>query len=144
MPGLAWHTCVYNNTPASAALDTVDIRLSYKALPLFMLLIKIYLQNSLTVPFFYLNLLNTFPYMTYSEYSSLNGREKHAAMLKQGVQIAERTNGINKYLLYQLGSFYIERRFRQSTIASKKSVRSFSSTHLLMPYLRQINISGLI
>lgn len=81
--------------------------------------------------------------MTHHEFIQLCPGEQYQLMALQGIQVAQREDGINKYYLYQLDSFYVEGKFhcKPHRLAG---IRSFSSTMNLDTYLDKVDISSLL
>lgn len=77
--------------------------------------------------------------MTEKEFNELLDEDKYTAIYEQAIfQMYRQENGIS-YLLYQHEQFYIEVKYYvdEKEIAS---VQTFSSLHLLEPYLELIPI----
>lgn len=76
---------------------------------------------------------------TEKEFNELNDVDKYMAIYEQAVfQMYRQEDGVS-YLLYQLEQFYIEVKYYldEKEIAS---VQTFTSVHLLEPYLELIRI----
>jgi len=80
--------------------------------------------------------------MTIEDFELMNGTEKMQTLAEQSVFLAQRMEGCFKISLYQLEGFYIEIYFHLSQFCYK-SVRVFSDTSELSPYLETVDISGL-
>jgi len=79
--------------------------------------------------------------MNLDQFRSLNKIDQHIILWERAVLIAERENHTYKYILYQLGGFYIE--VRLSKIGFKEVVRTFSRDRRLDPYLQMICLEEL-
>ncbi len=81
--------------------------------------------------------------MTHSEFMQLSPETQYNLMAMEGVQIAQREDGLNRYFLYQLDSFYVEGKYhcRPHKLAG---IRSFTSTTSLDTYLDKIDISSVV
>jgi hypothetical protein len=81
--------------------------------------------------------------MTVPEFKLLTPRQKKITILRTGSFLCERKAGLLRKILYQVDSFYVEiyfMRFGREAIW----YRSFDGTSSLQPYLKQIDISGLL
>jgi hypothetical protein len=76
-------------------------------------------------------------------FNTIEKIHKAGKLLKDGVLIAERTEGFCKVQLYQVDSFYLEV-YRHSHFNVITKVNSFIDTVHLEPYLKQIDINGLV
>ena len=77
------------------------------------------------------------------QFNVLIESEKTAIVWNEGHFVGDRKENNFSIMLYQVRSFYVELYYSgQENKISK--LRSFSSTEQLEPYLRNINISGLI
>jgi hypothetical protein len=81
--------------------------------------------------------------MTHFEFMQLSPGVQYQLMAMEGVQIAQRDDGLNKYFLYQLDSFYIEGKFHCNP-HRLAGIRSFTSTMALESYLEKIDISSVV
>ena len=81
--------------------------------------------------------------MNHFEFMQLAASEQYQLIDTHGVQIAQREDGINKYFLYQLHSFYVEGKFNCKS-QTPAGIRSFTSTLALEGYLEKIDISGIV
>jgi hypothetical protein len=81
--------------------------------------------------------------MTVPQFKLLTSRQKKITVLRTGSFLCERNAGLLRKMLYQVDGFYVEiyfLRFGREAIW----YRCFDGTNALQPYLRQIDISGLI
>lgn len=78
--------------------------------------------------------------MTLYEYRLLDELDQFVALGEYGVKVAERQDGTYRYVLYQLFSFYIERKYKGEVV---EKVRAFCSDNQLHPYIDNIDLSGL-
>ncbi len=81
--------------------------------------------------------------MTLYQFNVLSEDEKAAVLWRKGDFVGERKENNFSISLYQVQSFYVEV-FYSGKENKISRLRSFSSTDQLEPYLRKINISGLI
>jgi hypothetical protein len=81
--------------------------------------------------------------MNEKEFTKLTDDQKYEVLLTEAIRIAERSFGLYKYYLYQLHSFYVESRYHTMQL-DIHGLRAFSSTKTLEPYLKQIDIRGLL
>lgn len=81
--------------------------------------------------------------MTHFEFMQLTPQAQYHSMAMDGIQVAQRDDGLNKYFLYQMGSFYVESKYH-SKPHRLAGIRSFTSTMPLETYLEKIDISGLV
>ena len=81
--------------------------------------------------------------MTVPIFKLLSTRQKKITVLRTGSFLCERKFGLLRTMLYQVDGFYIEIWFfRFGREALWYSV--FDTTNTLQPYLKQIDISGLL
>lgn len=81
--------------------------------------------------------------MTHQEFNNLYKEEQQDIVLRYGAFLAERKEGNFRIMLYQVDSFYVEAYFYKKN----KMVawfRSFDANKNLQPYLKAIDISGLV
>ena len=81
--------------------------------------------------------------MTLYEFNSLDDFEKGEALWEYGVHLTERFGGDIGYSLYQLNDFYVEVTYNGGVNAISKFT-SFKTETKLIPYLDNIDISGII
>jgi len=74
------------------------------------------------------------------EFKLLSEREQLDILHAEGTYIGKRKEGKTSILLYQLEGFYVEI-FYQKHRSQIQSIRSFTSTIPLEPYLNQIDIT---
>lgn len=81
--------------------------------------------------------------MKYREFNTLQELDQADTAWNKGVLLAERVEGFHSVALYQLDGFYIEvTRHTHFNVIIK--VSSFRDTAHLEPYLKTINIEGLL
>lgn len=80
--------------------------------------------------------------MNLNIFSRLPFREQMNIMLNDAVPIGERNDGINRYFLFQLNSFYIEGKYHIE-LQGVLGIKSFVDTEHLNVYLPSIDISAL-
>jgi len=78
--------------------------------------------------------------MTLFDFKLLSEREQLDILHTEGAYIGKRKEGELSILLYQLEGFYVEIFYRKHR-SQIKSIRSFTTTVLLEPYLTQIDIT---
>ncbi|RYY90262.1 MAG: hypothetical protein EOO15_03390 [Chitinophagaceae bacterium] len=81
--------------------------------------------------------------MTVHEFQALTSRKKKITVLRTGSFLCERKRGLFRTMLYQVDGFYAEIwffRFGREALW----YHAFDNTHFLQPYLKQIDISGLL
>jgi hypothetical protein len=81
--------------------------------------------------------------MTVPQFKQLTSRQKKITVLRTGSFLCERRSGLLRKMLYQVDGFYVEiyfLRFGREALW----YRSFECTTSLQPYLKQIDISGLL
>ncbi|RYZ22201.1 MAG: hypothetical protein EOO16_10075 [Chitinophagaceae bacterium] len=81
--------------------------------------------------------------MTVPQFKLLTSRQKKITVLRTGSFLCERKMGLLRKMLYQVDGFYVEiyfLRFGREALW----YRCFDSTNALQPYLKQIDISGLL
>jgi hypothetical protein len=81
--------------------------------------------------------------MTVCAFARLTSRQKKITVLRSGAFLCERKRGLVRQMLYQVDGFYVEiwfLRFGREALWYK----AFDNTQALVPYLRQIDISGLL
>ena len=76
--------------------------------------------------------------MTLYDFIALNETQQAEATW-EGVFLGHRQDEEHKVLLYAIDAFYVEVYYHSNLIVIRK-IRAFSSTTLLKPYLRQIDI----
>ncbi len=81
--------------------------------------------------------------MTEQEFTILPKGEQFRVLHQSGVAVSERRTVLNRFFLHQLGSFYVEIKYHIE-MDYVQSIRSFSSINELDPYLKMINIRGLL
>jgi len=80
--------------------------------------------------------------MTLQQFMSLPGEVQMNTISNNGVYLGKRKAGNHVVFLYQIDSFYIEVFYhRQKNKVTK--LRSFRSTAILEPYLRQVSLKHL-
>ncbi|MBD0333319.1 MAG: hypothetical protein ICV66_11755 [Chitinophagaceae bacterium] len=81
--------------------------------------------------------------MTLDIFSSLNSKVQQEIVLAFGIFLFERKLTCFRAMLYQLGDFYVELFFYQT---SNKVfwLKAFSSTDELQPYLEEIDLSPVL
>ncbi len=81
--------------------------------------------------------------MTLQYFHALNKEKQQDVILRNGTFLMERTDGPFKIMLYQLEDFYVE---VYILIPHNKVAlfRCFDTLELLDPYLKDINLSGLM
>ncbi len=77
--------------------------------------------------------------MTYRQFMGLDEESQQAIFIQQGVVVAERTEALYYYQLYQIDGFYIEIQFNRNFDKVLSSM-AFQSLHKLDPYLQLISI----
>lgn len=77
------------------------------------------------------------------EFNKMDAINKFDTLCRCGELLGERICQGAKVLLYQIDAFYVEVYYATSLNKILK-MRSFSSTNLLKPYLRDIDISCLV
>jgi hypothetical protein len=77
--------------------------------------------------------------MTLIEFQLLNRPDQISILYKHGVYIGKRKHGYLTALLYQLDSFYIEVVY-QTYRRHIARIKCSDSTHILDPYLEQIDV----
>jgi len=80
--------------------------------------------------------------MTLYEFKLLNEDEQASMLWDIGVFLIERQDQIFRYVLYQIDGFYVEVWYHKDLNAIQ-SLKSFSSTRQLEPYLSKIKINML-
>ena len=80
--------------------------------------------------------------MTHYEFLALTDVQQHDALRRDGAMVARRSDKGYHYTLYQLHSFYVEGKVDLIT-GRAKDIRSFTSTDLLLPYVADLDLSGL-
>ena len=81
--------------------------------------------------------------MTVLQFKELTSRKKKITVLRTGSFLCERKRGLLRTMLYQVDGFYVEiwfLRFGREVLWYK----AFDNTQSLQPYLKQIDISGLL
>ena len=81
--------------------------------------------------------------MTLKYFRKLSESTQYRRLLVKGVCVAERLSDEAQLLLFQLDKFYVEVAFHKDTDEAM-STKSFEDTDELEPYLRQIDLSGLL
>lgn len=77
--------------------------------------------------------------MTIYEYQSLTPKWQAFEILNKGVMLTSRINGIKKYILFQLDSFYVE--IEYSNLQEKiTNLFSFCSGDYLEPYNKNVSV----
>ena len=81
--------------------------------------------------------------MTHQTFNNLYKDEQQDMVLRYGAFLAERKDGNFRIMLYQVDNFYVEAYFYKK---NKKVAwfRSFDANKNLQPYLKAIDISGLL
>jgi hypothetical protein len=79
--------------------------------------------------------------MTLKEFRSLGKDEQYILLWEKAVLVADRENYENKYILYQLDSFYIELRLSKHDFT--EILATFSKDRRLNPYLECIDLRSL-
>ncbi len=80
--------------------------------------------------------------MTLYDFYTMSAEKQKERVLQDGVHLTSRNTGEITIRLYQIEGFYVEAYFdeiEQELIP----LRSFRTTDLLTPYLKEIDISGL-
>jgi hypothetical protein len=80
--------------------------------------------------------------MKHTEYLDLPANRQSLVLKKMGVRISVRKTPVFYFILYQVGSFYIEVKCLRGT-DDPITTSSFSSTTALNPYIKNIDISGI-
>lgn len=78
-------------------------------------------------------------YMTFQQFNKLSAAEQEIAVWYVGVAVADRRENDNRYLLFQLDSFYIEIAY-SITLNTVTRIIAFDDMELLEPYLANIQI----
>ena len=78
--------------------------------------------------------------MTLYQFLGSDEAEQMEAIWDNGVHIAERDDEVYRYILYSIGSFYVELKYHREYNVLHGS-RAFTTEKLLEPYLPFINIS---
>lgn len=83
--------------------------------------------------------------ITLYEFNSLNDDEKAGALLKQGTPVGERTESQYRVILWQFNNFYVEiyYSFQGDQLTKVEKFKSFVTTHLLNPYVAEVDLSEL-
>jgi hypothetical protein len=81
--------------------------------------------------------------MKRQQFNTIQEVDQASSLLKDGVLLAQRTEGFCRVLLYQADSYYLEV-FRHNHFNVIIKVVSFTDTAFLEPYLEQIDIEELI
>ena len=77
--------------------------------------------------------------MTFEQFKYLNEVDQEMLLWTKGVEVASRTDGMNRYVLFQVEGFYMEVKY--SVIFNLiKRIICFDSTDLLDQYLSEIDI----
>ena len=77
--------------------------------------------------------------MTFQQFNKLSAVEQEIAVWYIGVAVADRFDGDNRFLLFQLDSFYIEITYAINLNIITKIV-AFDNMELLDPYLENIQV----
>ena len=80
--------------------------------------------------------------MTLYDFYTLSAEEQKDRVLTDGVHLISRKAGDSRIMLYQLDGFYVEAYF-DDIEEEVIPLRSFRTTDLLTPYLKEIDISSL-
>ncbi len=80
--------------------------------------------------------------MTINEFNHLDEMEQ-AEAIWEGIFIDNRVENGLVILLYQIDSFYVEVFYHQE-LNVIRGLRSFTNTNQLEPYLRKINLDGML
>ncbi|RYY40974.1 MAG: hypothetical protein EOO08_03870 [Chitinophagaceae bacterium] len=81
--------------------------------------------------------------MTVPQFRAFSARKKKITVLRTGSFLCERKRGLFRTMLYQVDGFYAEIwffRFGREVLW----YNAFDNTQQLQPYLKQIDISGLL
>lgn len=78
--------------------------------------------------------------MTYKQFTGLDEINQELILWSKGVHIADRSNNECRYLLYQVDGFYVEVEYN-IIFDIINQFKSFETTDLLDPYLKQIRVS---
>lgn len=82
--------------------------------------------------------------MTLYKFNKLREVEQFDILLSDGVIIGRRKDKSYDYVLYQLNNIYIELKYYRD-YKTMPAMRGFTSTgNSLLPYLEQVDISGLL
>ncbi|MFT3910962.1 MAG: hypothetical protein QM737_16200 [Ferruginibacter sp.] len=80
--------------------------------------------------------------MTHAEFIQLTTAKQYETIITKADPIAQRSDGMYNYYLYQLDSFYVEEKYH-SRQHSLSGIRSFTNILGLESYLSNINIGSL-
>ncbi len=82
--------------------------------------------------------------MTLYQFNKLEETEQLNILLSHGTMVARRRDKKYKFVLYQLDNIYIELQYHKDHMGNP-SIRGFTSTgKSLIPYLENIDVSGLL
>jgi len=79
--------------------------------------------------------------MTIHQFRLLDIEDQYITLWEKAVEVAKRENERFAFVLYQLGSFYIELKF--SLDGSREEMRIFSKERRLQPYLDEIDLGSI-
>lgn len=80
--------------------------------------------------------------MTHRGFLELSQEKQLEAIRNQGVYLCKRDEEAYSVFLFQIDGFYVEA-FYQRYHRAIRHLRSFQTTHLLTPYLKQISLKHL-
>lgn len=80
--------------------------------------------------------------MTEKQFNNLSEDEQSDVICRKGVLISLRKENEQKVLLYQIDSFYAEVFYHP--VINVINIESFSGTEKLQPYLKQIDLAGIL
>ncbi|MEO6733533.1 MAG: hypothetical protein ABIN01_20080 [Ferruginibacter sp.] len=81
--------------------------------------------------------------MTLYFFNQMDEQEQLEAIWAYGVKIGERVDGEFTFELFQIDSFYVERSYHTEH-KFFRTLRSFTSTIPLDPYIQQFNIKDML
>ena len=81
--------------------------------------------------------------MMIQQFNTLSKEKQQDELLKNGILLAERTDGPFMVMLYQLEGFYVEVYFL-NLYHKVAFFKAFESTDVLQPYLKNINVADLL
>ncbi|UAY51092.1 hypothetical protein [Ferruginibacter albus] len=75
--------------------------------------------------------------MTSNEFNMLNKEMQTSILWNQGIVISERQDRGTAYILYSIGSFYVELKYVNNSLVA---IKGFTCTDMLDPYIDNIPI----
>ena len=81
--------------------------------------------------------------MTLYHFNLLEENEQAQVLREKGMLVGERQNKNHRILLYQIDAFYVEA-YHHTHFNVITKFRSFQSSKYLAPYLKEIEIDGLL